>query len=98
MAVWSAPAVSRPSKVVGDIEVSPDVSEGSAVYINRERVEADLQVGLSWRRTKPVGFEVESQDSVSPKLLLYLRLLYEDPLGPGACGPAVWVTTRNTKS
>src|SRR5215213_9241653 len=23
-------------------------------------------------------------------------LLYEDPTGPGACGPAVWVTTRNT--
>ena len=30
------------------------------------------------------AFEVKYPNSVSPKLLLYLRLLYEDPIGPGA--------------
>jgi hypothetical protein len=54
------------------------------------------QAGASW--TESVGLEVRSADSVSLKLLLYLRLLYEDPIGPGAGYAAIWVTTRNTKS
>ena len=52
-----------------------------------------------WRGARTLTvFEVRSLDRGSPKLLLYLRLLYQDPLGPGACGAAVWVITRTTKS